>query len=146
MIDKLNVKGELVITLYDGDGNIKKRLEVNNLVVTTGKEILISRLWSSSVSPSHAAIGSNNANAAVGDTGLATETAGTRRVFDNTIGSGTSVTYNIVWPAGVGTGVVREAGLFTAVTAGILFARTTFSDIPKAAADILEINWTIKIN
>ena len=42
--DNLSVKGEVVITLTDENGNLKARQEINNLVVNTGKAFIASRM------------------------------------------------------------------------------------------------------
>lgn len=146
MIDSLKVTGELDITLYDAAGIVKQNVKVNNIVVSTGKNLLIARLSAAGPQPTHMALGSGSTNTTLADITLATETASTRRVFDTTTTLNNQVTYRTVWPAGAGTSVVREAGIFTASSGGTLFARTTFTEITKGANDILAINWTIKIN
>ena len=146
MNEQIQVKGNLNIKVIAEDGKIKQEKEINNLVVSAGKNYITNRMTSNSTAIlSHMAIGNSNTAATVSDTTLSSETA---RVA---LGSGTpTVTDNLIqfigtYPAGTGTGTVNEAGIINANTSGDLLCRTTFDDINKAAADSIVITWNVAI-
>lgn len=143
--EKINATGELKIVLRDKDGNVKMEKTEKNLVVTSGKTFIASRMvGTGSAIMSHMAVGTSTTAPVAGQTSLVSEIA---RVA---IVSGTSaanvVTYSAVFAAGVGTGAITEAGILNAGTAGTMLSRTVFSVVNKEADDSLTINWQITIN
>jgi hypothetical protein len=150
--DNLQIKGRLNIVLTDENGVVKEVREVDNLVVTVGKQYIASRMIgvASSVM-SHMGIGIGVTAAANGDTALGTELTNTsnRPVVSSVQGSGgnqNQITYTSTFGAGVGTGAVTEAGVFSAVTAGTMLARTTFAAVNKGSSDSIQISWTVTIS
>lgn len=136
----LNMKGKLTIEL---NGEVVQ--EVDNLVVTVGKNFVASRMTGTSPAVmSHMAIGTTNTAAAIGNTTLAAEAA--RVALTSGITASAVVTYIATFPAGTGTGAIVEAGLFNAVSAGTLLARTVFSVINKGASDSMTITWTVTVS
>lgn len=145
--DTMKVKGSLNITVTGPDGAVKENVDVNNLVVTDGREYIIARMKDSG-SPnemSHMAIGSDSTSPAAGDTALGTEegrvsltTAGGTVVADE-------VTYVGAFPAGTGTGAIVEAGIFNAGSGGTMLCRTTFPVINKGADDTMTITWVVTV-
>ena len=143
--DNLVVTGALKITLTGPDGNIKKEVEVENLVVTGGKNFIASRIKdATNAAMTHMAVGTNNTAAAAGDTALGAEAG--RVALTSTTVSTNNVVYAATFPAGTGTGVLKEAGLLNAASAGTLLCRTVFGDITKGALDTLGITWTVTVN
>ena len=72
--ESISAKGSLVITVYDEDLNIKDVVNVNNLVVSVGKNYIASRITSNSTAiMSHMALGSSNTSPVVADTTLGNE-------------------------------------------------------------------------
>ncbi len=143
--EKINATGELKIVLRDKDGNVKMEKTEKNLVVTSGKTFIASRMvGTGSAIMSHMAVGTSTTAPVAGQTSLVSEIA---RVA---IVSGTSaanvVTYSAVYAAGVGTGAITEAGILNAGTAGTMLSRTVFSVVNKEVDDSLTINWQITIN
>lgn len=143
--EKINATGELKIVLRDKDGNVKMEKTEKNLVVTSGKTFIASRMvGTGSAIMSHMAVGTSTTAPVAGQTSLVSEIA---RVA---IVSGTSaanvVTYSAVFAAGVGTGAITEAGILNAGTAGTMLSRTVFSVVNKEVDDSLTINWQITIN
>jgi hypothetical protein len=55
------------------------------------------------------------------------------------------VTYVCTFPAGTGTGALVEAGMFTAITAGIMICYADFGVVTKGAADIVVFTWTVTL-
>lgn len=123
-------------TIYDGP----------NLVVTTGKNLIASRLvGTASAVMSHMAIGSGSAAPTAADTTLATQT-GTRVALSGSTATNNVVTYTATFPAGNGTGTVAECGIFNAASAGTMLCRSTSISLTKGANDSLAITWTVTIN
>ena len=136
----LNMKGKLTIEL---NGEVVQ--EVDNLVVTVGKNFVASRMTGTSPAVmSHMAIGTTATAAANGDTALGAEAA--RVALASGVTASAVVTYIATFPAGTGTGAIVEAGLFNALSAGTMLARTVFSVINKGAADSMTITWTVTVS
>jgi hypothetical protein len=75
--------------------------------------------------------------------------SGSRTVCDSYLASGAVVTYITTFPANVGTnGAITEAGLFDVVTQNTvnMWLYATFGAIAKAAADSLQITWTLTMS
>ena len=53
------------------------------------------------------------------------------------------VTYVCTFPAGVGTGALKEAGIFTHLTTGFMICYADFGVVTKAAADIVIFTWSL---
>jgi len=143
----LNIRGDLNVLLRDtSTGEVKLEKTFPNLVVTTGKELLASRLTSATDSVvGYMAVGSGNTAPAVTNTTLVAEIS---RVATSVAGgtpTGNTILYTATFPAGVGTGSLEEAGLFNAASSGTMLSRTTYPVINKGASDELIINWTITI-
>jgi hypothetical protein len=143
--DTIKMTGDLKIVLTDENGQIKHEQEIKNLVVTTGKNFIASRMKDTTdTAMTHMAVGSGTTAAAVGDTTLGTELG--RVSLTSTTVTTNNVAYVATFPAGTGTGAVTEAGLFNDGTAGDMLCRTVFSVINKGAADTLGITWTVTVN
>ncbi len=143
--DTIKMTGDLKIVLTDENGQIKHEQEIKNLVVTTGKNFIASRMKDTTdTAMSHMAIGSGTTAAAVGDTALGTQLG--RVSLTSTTVTTNNVAYVATFPAGTGTGAVTEAGLFNASSGGTMLCRTVFSVINKGSADTLGITWTVTVN
>lgn len=141
--DAIKATGRVSFKLYDKDGNLKEEVNVDNLVVTTGKNFIAQRMTGTPTVMGYMAVGTDGTAAAVGNTALGGELA---RVA---ITSGTSAlnvsTYVATFGAGVGTGALQEAGIFDANVVGNMLCRTTYAVINKGASDTLTITWQITI-
>ena len=143
--DSIKVTGDLQIVVTGPDGKVKEEQEFKNLVVTTGKNFIASRMKDTTdAAMSHMAIGTGTTAAAAGDTALGTE-AGRVSLTSTTVTTN-SVAYVATFPAGTGTGAITEAGILNASSSGTLLCRTVFSVINKGAADTLGITWTVTVN
>ena len=143
--DKIKMTGKLSIELRGPDGELKHSQEIDNLVVTVGKNFIASRMKDATATAmSHMAIGTGTVAAAAGDTTLGAEAG--RVALTSTTVTTNNVAYVATFPAGTGTGAITEAGLFNEASAGTLLCRTVFSVINKAAADSLGITWTVTVN
>lgn len=144
MIDSIKATG--VVSIYDANGHL---LDVNNTVLTLGKEWIAQRCTGEmSTLVTHLAVGTSSTAVAVGQTGLIAENA---RVALNAAGAVKPANKNVMryeatFNAGVGTGALTEAGLFTAASAGTCVARTVFAVKNKGADDVFTVVWEITIN
>ena len=140
--DDLKMKGRLIIQLND-----EVVQEVDNLVVTTGKGYVASRMKdTTATAKSHMAVGTNKTAAAAGDTALAAE-AGRAALTSTTVNTGAgTVTYVGTFAAGTGTGALVEAGILNASSGGTLLCRTVYTTVNKGANDSMTITWVITIS
>jgi hypothetical protein len=142
--ETLKMYGRLKIEVFGESGELKQQAEVPNLVVTTGKNFIASRMKDATATAmSHMAIGSGDTAVVVADTALETEIA--RVALTSTTVTGNSVEYIAAYPAGTGTGSIEEAGIFNASTAGTMLCRTVFAVINKGASDSMTITWTVQV-
>ena len=143
--DTVKMIGELRLTLTNPTGNITQEVVVPNLVVTTGKNYIASRIKDASATAmSHMAIGTGSTAAAAGNTALGSEAG--RVALTSTTVTNNAVAYVATFPAGTGTGAITEAGILNASSGGTLLCRTVFSVINKGAADTLGITWTVTVS
>jgi len=142
--DNLRLRGRLDIVVTAPDGTIKDTKRVDNLVVTTGKNFVASRMAGTSVSVmSDMSIGTGSTAAVAADTTLGSESA--RVSLTSTTVNNNDVVYLATFPANTPTSAaaITEAGIFNASTGGSMLCRTVFSQINKAPADSLTITWTV---
>lgn len=138
--EKMKLTGRLEIAL---NGEVVQT--VDNLVVTTGRNYVASRMVGTAANVmSHMAVGSGTAAAALGDTALGTELG--RVSLTSSAAADNVVTYVASFPAGTATGAVTEAGLFNAGTAGTMLCRTVFAVVNKGALDSMTISWTVTVS
>ena len=142
--ETVKATGALQIKLFGPDGKLKQEQTVKNLVVTTGKGYIASRMVGTPTTMSHMAIGSGTVDPAVGDTALGNELG--RSALTSSAASGAVVTYIASFGAGTGTGAVTEAGIFNASSGGTMLCRTEFAVVNKGADDSLSITWTVTVS
>ncbi len=143
--DAIEMKGNLTVTVFDEQGNIKDKRELKNLVVSAGKTFIASRMVGTSQAiMSHMAIGTGTTTPAVAQTTLTTEAG--RVTLASSSSSSNAVTYTATFPAGTGTGAITEAGIFNAASAGTLLCRTTFPVVNKAAGDSIAVTWVVTVS
>jgi hypothetical protein len=137
--DNLKMTGRLQVSL---NGEVVR--DVDNLVVTAGKNYVADRMKNNSSVMSHMAIGSGTTAAAAGNTALGTELG--RVALTSSTVSNAVVTYVASFAAGTGTGAVTEAGILTAASNGTMLCRTVFSVVNKGSADSMTITWTVTVS
>ena len=144
--ENLKASGELTITVFDRNGNLKEAKKVPNLVVTVGKNYIASRMvGTASTVMSHMAIGTGTGTPIAGDTTLGTEAG--RVALTAFTASTNTVTATATFPAATGTGAITEAGIFNNSTSGgTMLCRTTFPVVNKAAGDSIAITWVITVS
>jgi len=145
--DSIKITGDVRIDIIGADGAIKDSREIKNLVVTTGKNYIASRMKDATATAmTHMELGTGTTAAAVGDTALQTAISGSRVTLTSTTVTTNAVAYVASFPAGTGTGAVTEAGVFNAASAGTMLCRTVFSVVNKGANDAMSITWTITVS
>lgn len=94
--DSIKITGDVKIDIIGADGSIKDSREIKNLVVTTGKTFIASRMVGvASTVMGWMELGTGTTAAAVGDTALQTAIAGSRVALT----SGTSATNVVTYVA-----------------------------------------------
>jgi len=133
----LAMKGRLTIAIND-----EVVQEIDNLVVTTGKGYVASRMKDATATAmSHMAIGTGSTAAAVGDTALGGESA--RVALTSTTVSGADITYVASFGAGTGTAAITEAAVLNASSSGTMLCRTVFAVVNKGPSDSMVVTWTV---
>lgn|SRR5262245_50671733 len=144
MLDEApTIKGHCHIELRGPDGELKEVRDVENLIVSAGRDAIIERLDSAptTAAPSHMAVGTGSTAAAAGQTTLTTELD--RNALTSNTSSGGVLTMVGNWAAGDATNsAIAEAGVFNAASTGTMYSRATFTAINKGASDTLQITWT----
>jgi len=144
--DFVKAKGKVTLVLTGSDGTVKETREVENLVVQTGLNYIASRMKDATATVmTHMGLGTSSTAATLAQTALVTA-VGVRVALTSTTVTTSSVAYACTFGAGVATGAITEAGIFSALTAGTMLCRTVFSVINKGAADTLTITWTIAVS
>jgi hypothetical protein len=134
---KLTLTGTLCVSL---NGEVVQ--EIPNLVVTTGKNYVASRMKDATATAmSHMAIGTGSTAAAAGDTALGSEAA--RVALTSTTVSTNTISYVSTFPAGTGTGALTEACIINASSSGTMLCRTVFATVNKNSSDVMSITWQI---
>ena len=97
--DSIKMKGKLNIVLTGPDGEVKEQREVDNLVVTVGKNFIASRMKDATATAmSHMEVGTSTQAAAVGDTALIAAVASSRVALTSTTVTTNSVAYVASFP------------------------------------------------
>ena len=151
--ENLGITGELTISVFDRNGNLKEARKIPNLVVTAGKVYIAARMAGTAQSVMNTmGIGTGTGTPAIGDNALGTS-AGRVALSTFAVGSPTNtVRATATFPAGTGTGAITEAGIFNPTTAGgsdgtnSMLCRTTFPVVNKAAGDSIAITWVITVS
>lgn len=145
MRDNIFITGDVKLVLTNSDGVVIETMEYKNLVVSTGKTFIASRMAGNSATVmSHIALGTGATAAVVGDSALVSEIG--RASITSSTPSTNTITYTATFGPGVATGTLTEAGVFNAASAGTMLCRTVFPPVGKAAGDSFAISWTVTVN
>lgn len=143
-IDSVIPYGEVIITKTNEITGVSETITVKNLVVTSGKNFIADKICGDATEMTHMGLGSNDVTSTAGMVALQTELQ--RVVLDETpFATDNVVSYKATFAAGVATGSITEAGIFSAATSGIMLCRTTFPVITKNAADSITVRWNLTI-
>ena len=144
--ESLKATGMVRVTHTKTTGEVVE-FDVPNLVVTSGKNYIASKIVATTNSPismTHMAIGTGTGTPAAADTTLGTE-VGRVSLSGSTVSTNT-ITYTATFPAGTGTGAITEAGVFNASSGGTLLCRTTFPVVNKQAGDTIAVTWVVTVS
>lgn len=141
--ESIGVFGHVTADLYEGS-DIVTRIEQPNLIVDTGKNVLASRIaLSGRPLIEKIAIGSSSLTPLSTQTELDSETARRNSQF-TLVEENNIVIFITTFPEGIGTGDVREVGLFDAN--GTMVSRTVFqSPFNKSTTQFLNITWRLQV-
>ena len=142
--ETVKATGQIKFELFDENGNLKETKDIKNVVVTVGKNFLATWLTAASQAGyfmQYIGLGTGTNAANASDTALQTEL--TSRVA-GTLTPTSNVWQNVAsFGPGVDTGAITESGIFSASSAGTMFARQTFAVINKGAGDTLQVTWQV---
>jgi len=147
MKDKLTIKGELDITMYDEHGKIVKHEHIKNLVHNAGFDQICSLIGKEAGTPFiYQAAGTSDDSLDATDTDLqGTELGRVLGVYAHTVGT-KIFTNTSTFPAGTGTGTWKEIGLFNDDEEGIMMSRALTGTWVKAAKYSIVNVWTITLS
>ena len=115
----VKLTGKLVIQKFDDSNKLVYETEVKNLVVTSGKQFIASRIVESSATVmGFMAIGDDASSASTIQTTLVNELA--RVAVDSKTASGVNSTFVATFPAGTGTGNIIEASITNTSGASVI--------------------------
>ena len=142
--DPVGLTGKLTICRYDENNNLVETVNVNNLVVTTGKTLLANLASGNTTSyVGYMGVGTSSTAASASDTTLVSESGRVGLTTRTT--SSNVISFVAIFLPGTATATLQEAGLFTASSGGIMFARSTFSPITKGMNDTVAITWAVTV-
>ena len=105
--EALKATGMVHIVHTNELGEVLSEFDVKNLVVTTGKNYIASKMVATTNSPvsmTHMGIGTNTSSPVDADTALGTQTG--RVLLSGSAVTNNSITYTATFPAGTGTGAI----------------------------------------
>jgi hypothetical protein len=138
--EPIRVRGIVRLVITGPDGSVKADDTHENLVTNAGRQHLIDRLQgTSSAVADYIAIGTSSTAAAAGDTTLVAEVARAQGTLSQPDAHTDRCVYT--FPAGTGTGTIREVGRLNASSGGTLMGRAVVADKIKGAGDTLTITY-----
>lgn len=139
---KVEFKSNVILSLFDKEGVLKKQEKKSNLVTVVGLESIMEQLLDSPAIavPRYMELGTGTPE----EFKLGNYVPDSRTIVEKTREEGT-LYIRCVFPAGVGTGLITEAGVFDISTqnSGNMYASVSFNRIPKDASSRLSVLWTI---
>lgn len=145
--EMLKATGHLTVQRINSVGEVVESRDIPNLVVAVGKNFIASRMVGTTLGAmSHMAIGSDQTAAAGANTALGVELGRVTLTGGGGTASSNSITYVATFPAGTGTGDVKEAGIFNSASGGTMLCRTTFPIVTKQSGDSIAITWIVTVN
>jgi hypothetical protein len=144
--DPFNLTGRLTIEVTDvRTGALLDTQSVPNLVTLAGRNLVRDHLTiGSNAVLSHYAVGTGTTAAIAGDTALGNELLRDAVTQRDTNDGEIVVTFYLSSTQGNGNDLT-EAGVFTAASGGVLFARTVFSPITKTSDVAVTFTHTLSI-
>jgi len=151
--DRSTVTGWVTLTVFDSNGIEKLKVQNHNLIVDGGLDEMANAVFGvggvGSTNFDWLEIGTGGTAPTATDTTI--ETSACARLQDgspdvNSVVSGeTSVSVIVSFDGGTCAGGIQEAGIFNAVSANEMLARSTFGTVTIGAGDTLNVNYTVTI-
>ena len=143
-LERRALVGEVELRLYGESGILKAYRKSKNITVTKGFQSVCDMMGKSSGQPTgftYCGVGDDDTTPALGQTILISELARTLGAYTRT--ADTVWTNESTFEAGVGTGTIKESGLFndSGSDAETMLCRQTFGSIVKGASDTLIVTW-----
>ncbi len=143
MKEKLGIIGNLHVDVYDADMNLVRDYDYENLVVQGGKSYFASRaVGNTTALMSYMAVGSSDVAPLATQTELGTELG--RVALDSATSTSNTIAYAATFPAGVGTGTLKEVGIFNSANNGLMMNKAQIN-IVKDVSDTIVITWNLDI-
>lgn len=147
--DNLNIKGRLKVDTFI-NGVLSEGQWIDNVITTVGKNALASLLNSASAGTTlvtHIGFGSSTIAVNAADTVLGTELSGgsyARVAVTRSNPSANIIQYQATLTGVTNNPTIQEAGLFSAVTGGTLFAHQLTGAVNLGtSADSIQITWQV---
>ena len=135
--DSVKLTGRLLIEKFNEKGESVLKTEVPNLVVTSGKEFIASRIVGTTYDAmGYMAIGDDASIVALTQTTLVNELG--RVAVSSASPSGVNVTFSGTFPAGTATGAIVEAGIFNKAGSAVLVFDAD-NDVDSASNQITKV-------
>lgn len=145
MNEAIRMKGHITFTKLNKDREVVDVREVDNLIVTAGKNLMATLLYGTGTGFNAIALGSGTTSASAGDTALETEitTNGGERGSATTSSTDNVAEFEREFNF-TGSLSVTESGILNNTTSGgTLLARQTFSELNFVDGDSLVVRWEI---
>lgn len=149
---KIRLKGIVEIRVYDKNGNLKKKIVKENLIVNAGKARVAGLINGIETTPfKYMAIGSGDPSNPGVCTAPSTNNTALQNEIIRKLATTSRTTTNVTndtaqWEAeftATGNWAVCEAGLFDASSGGTMLARQTFGTINLSDGDKISITWKV---
>ncbi len=143
MREKIRTSGSLKVIVYDEHNNIKDEHYYKNLVTQAGKAYLAARAVGNTIAVmNYMAVGSSNVAPLESQTALGSELG--RVQLDDAASTHNTVAWIATFPAGIGTGTLREVGIFNSANGGSMMNKAQIN-IVKDVSDTIVITWNLDI-
>lgn len=140
----IKLTGKVNIKVINDDKTIDKEVNIENLVVTAGKNYVAKRIVDDLTDPmSHMAVGSSQTIQTLTDTALLQEVD--RETFYSVTVTGQSIEYVATFAPGSVVRSLAEAGILNAASGGDLLCRTTFPPITQSTSQTIAISWVLSV-
>jgi len=154
MIETNDMHGALTLCMTDSQGAVVHRARHANHIVTTGRD-LVAKLFGAQVpgvpptAVTHMALGTDGTDPTDTDTALRAEIAPRKpvsveysKISDNGV-ERVRARLTSVFDSGEANGPLREAGIFTAASGGVMYNRVKFDTVTKTADFKLTLIWDV---
>ena len=148
MIDEsMQLHGAMTLILRHASGEVET-VHKDNLIVNVGFDFIADAIGKAASRPAvmgYIALGTGTTAAAATQSALVTELDRNAATYTHTAGTKTFA-FTADFPAGDATGAITEAGVFNAVSAGIMLDRVVFPVVNKGADDSLTAVFTFTMS